>query len=328
VKFQVDRDLPVPLGLQLQGQIEYAIAYGELTADEQMPTVRDLAAQLEISPVTVSAAYKVLQDKKLLVTRPGLGTFVSSRARGRRHTRRAETHRQLDRLLQVARSEGVDTAELINMIQVRRAAETLPPVRILFVGLFREATAYYSRHIRRVLNDNDVVTPVLMSDEDWPSLAVDHDLVLTFSHVLAEVEGSLPVSRPVEAVRFIPSRDTRNRLALIEPGTHVGVIAYYPEFSVVLKRSVSRYAPHARVTVSTMLDDEDAARKLRNCDVVVFATGATAILPSLPSHISTFEFRHMPSTEDLRETVGPLLAQIRRSRLEQMNPESEEATND
>lgn len=328
MKFQIDRDLPVPLGLQLQGQIEYAIAYGDLTADEQMPTVRELASQLEISPVTVSAAYRVLQDKKLLVTKPGLGTFVSSRARTRRLTQGMETHRQLDRLLQVAKSENIDIATLINMIQARRAAERLPAVRILFVGLFREATAYYCGHIRRILNEADEITPVLMSDEDWPERAVEHDLVLTFAHVLVEVESQLTVKRPVEAVGFIPSRDTRNRLAMIEPGAHVGVIATYPEFSVVLKRSVGRHAPHARVTVSTMLDDPDAAQKLRNCDTVVFATGATMILPALPSHIETFEFRHMPSLGDLRETLGPPMARIRRAKLERAAEQTLEAAND
>ena len=317
MKFQVDRELPVALGLQLQGQIEYAIAYGDLTAGEQMPTVRELAAQLEISPVTVSAAYKVLQDRKLLVTKPGLGTFVSSRARSKSIAQGLETHRQLDRLMQVATSEGFDAADLINMIQLRRAAESLPPVRILLVGLFREATAYYSGHITRILNANDVITPVLMSDPGWTDMVHDHDLVLTLAHVLDEVEAQLPVQRPVEAVRFIPSRDTRNRLAMIEPGAHVGVIATYPEFSVVLKRMVGRYAPHARVTVSTMIDDPEAARKLHNCDIVVYATGATMILPHLPAHTGAFEFRHMPSLGDLRDTIGPLMAQIRRARLEQ-----------
>lgn len=322
MKLQIDRDLPVALALQLQGQIEYAIAYGELTADEKMPTVRELAAQLEISPVTVSAAYRVLQEKKLLVTKPGQGTFVSARARANRATHGTETHRQLDRLMQVAASENIDTATLMNMIQVRSAAARLPSVRILFVGLFGEATAYYAGHIRRILNARDVITPVLMSDSHWPAQAADHDLVLTFAHVLVEVESRLEVTRPVEAVRFIPSRDTRNRMAMIEPEAHVGVVATYPEFSVVLKRSVTRYAPHARVTVSTMLDDSDAPHKLRNCDTVVYATGASGILPALPPHIDAFEFRHMPSIGDLRESVGPLIAQIRRSKLDEQSLES------
>src|SRR5690625_3085710 len=310
MKFQIDRELPVALSLQIQGQIEYAIAQGDLAPDEQMPTVRELAAELGVSPVTVSAAYRVLQDKKLLVSRVGLGTFWSPRARVRRADTAAEVNRQLDRLLRVARSEQVDTATLINMIHVRRANERSVSVRLLFVGLFEEATAFYAGRLRAVLHDCDVVTPVLLGDPDWALQVPRHDLVLTFAHTQAEVAAAVASRVPVESVRFIPSEDTRARLARIEPDAHVGVIATYPQFSVVLKRSVSRYAPHARVTVSTMLDDRQAASKLRNCDAVVYATGAIHILPQLPAHIPSFEFRHIPSPADLEETLAPLVNEI------------------
>lgn len=312
MKFQIDRDLPVALSLQLQGQIEYAIAYGDLAPDEKMPTVRELANELGISPVTVSATYKLLQEKKLLVAKQGLGTFVSPRARLRKSVPGLETNRQLDRLLRVARAENISTATLINMIHVRRNSENSPPVRLLFVGIFEEATAFYAGRLRQILQDNDIVTPVLLSDPAWPAHAPDHDLVITFAHIMMEVTEQVPETVPVESLRFIPSEETRTRLAMIEPDARVGVIATYPEFSMVLKRSVSRYAPHSRVTVSTMIDDPEAAEKLRNCDTVVYATGAITIVPELPTGINNFEFRHVPSPADLDATLAPLVADIRR----------------
>ena len=41
MEFSVDRDLPVPLGAQLRGLIEYGIACGELVPGEPLPSVRD-----------------------------------------------------------------------------------------------------------------------------------------------------------------------------------------------------------------------------------------------------------------------------------------------
>lgn len=316
MKFKVDRNLPVAVGLQLQGQIEYAVAYGELAPGEQMPTVRDLAAELGISPVTVSGAYGELQKKKLLVSRPGLGTFVSDRVRTGPRGEATEANRLLDRLITVARNEGIDSAQLINMIQVRRMAERVGHVRILFVGLFREATAYYTARVRRVLGEHDEIEPVLFSDSGWPERARDFDLIITFAHIMLEVEAALPVPQRVESIGFIPSEDTRTRLALIEPMAQVGVIATYPEFVGVLRSSVERYAPHVEVTVATMLNSEDAADRLANCDVVVFATGSLTVLAELPNHIETFEYRHTPSPRDLRDVLVPIINEIRRDKAE------------
>src|SRR5262245_55122963 len=43
MRLTVDRDLPVPLGVQLRGLIEYGITCGELAAGERLPSVRELA---------------------------------------------------------------------------------------------------------------------------------------------------------------------------------------------------------------------------------------------------------------------------------------------
>ena len=57
----LDRSLPVPLGTQLRGLIEFGIALGELPAGQRLPPVRELAAHAGIAPMPVSSVYRELR---------------------------------------------------------------------------------------------------------------------------------------------------------------------------------------------------------------------------------------------------------------------------
>ena len=84
MKLSVDRDLPVPLGVQLRGLIEYGIACGELSPGARLPSVRELADELGVAPMTVSQVYRELKDGGLIEARSGLGTFVTRQSAGPR----------------------------------------------------------------------------------------------------------------------------------------------------------------------------------------------------------------------------------------------------
>ena len=56
--------------------MEQAIHAGQLAADQVVPTVRELAASLEVSPATVAAAYRALYGRGLLVGQGRRGTRV------------------------------------------------------------------------------------------------------------------------------------------------------------------------------------------------------------------------------------------------------------
>ncbi len=59
--------------------LEAALRQGKLTPGERLPTVRGLAKELHLSPVTVSAAYGALNRRGLLLTEGRLGTRVNPR---------------------------------------------------------------------------------------------------------------------------------------------------------------------------------------------------------------------------------------------------------
>jgi DNA-binding transcriptional MocR family regulator len=63
----------------IAASIEQAVHGGALEADALLPAIRELAATLRVSPVTVSAAYRRLQTRGLLVSEGRRGTRVRSR---------------------------------------------------------------------------------------------------------------------------------------------------------------------------------------------------------------------------------------------------------
>jgi DNA-binding transcriptional MocR family regulator len=58
--------------------VELEIAQGRLLPDAQLPTVRSLAAALEVSPATVAAAYRTLRQRGFVVAERGRGTSVAA----------------------------------------------------------------------------------------------------------------------------------------------------------------------------------------------------------------------------------------------------------
>jgi len=65
---------------QIRDQIRGLIGSGRLAADERLPSVRQLAKDLDVAPGTVAKAYRALEAEGYLTTRTGGGTRVSRSA--------------------------------------------------------------------------------------------------------------------------------------------------------------------------------------------------------------------------------------------------------
>ena len=77
-EFRLDLRSGVPVYRQLIDQVLGGIASGVLKPGDQLPTVRQVAVDLEINPNTVARAYREMEIRGVLDTQQGSGTFVSN----------------------------------------------------------------------------------------------------------------------------------------------------------------------------------------------------------------------------------------------------------
>ena len=95
-RFRLDLHTGVPVYRQVIDQVRGAIASGALTPGDQLPTVRQLAVDLEINPNTVVRAYRELELGGLLETHQGTGTFISAQKLKKAN---AERERQMSQIV-------------------------------------------------------------------------------------------------------------------------------------------------------------------------------------------------------------------------------------
>lgn len=72
----VDEANGVPIYAQLVRAVEEAVARGRLMPGERLPSVRQLASEIDAAPGTVARAYKLLEERGVLVTEGARGTRV------------------------------------------------------------------------------------------------------------------------------------------------------------------------------------------------------------------------------------------------------------
>src|SRR5579871_6301500 len=126
MSFQLDAGSGVPAYLQLVEQVKQALRMGTLRVGDQLPTVKQVVAEVAVNPNTVLKAYRELERDGLVAGRQGLGTFVQQIPVGPPPGTHAKLTRSLQRWISTARDEGLtdDAIEALLRSALRaRAAE-------------------------------------------------------------------------------------------------------------------------------------------------------------------------------------------------------------
>jgi DNA-binding transcriptional regulator YhcF (GntR family) len=313
----LDRTLPVPLGIQLRGLIEFGIALGELPVGQRLPSVRELAERAGIANMTVATVYRELRQAGVIESRPGVGTYVGEGhlGDGLRTSAVRKIQQRIEALFDEAEHLGLAPAVVSSLVNARaaRGRTQTRSLRLVMVGNFVDTTQQYAERIQDYLGPGDTVAvttvTALQSGEAFPQPC---DICITLAHRRNEVEHLIPAGIPVVGLSFIPAEETRKLLATIDPMARVGIVSIFPTFMALMKPGVLRFAPHVSDVDVRLITAPDLKAFLGSVDVAIYASGAEATVREfLPPGRQAIEFRYVPDPHAIRQALLPVIERLR-----------------
>jgi DNA-binding transcriptional MocR family regulator len=318
----VDDDMLATIGDRsargIAAGVSRLITAGLLAPGTRLPTVRELARRLGISPTTVSEAWQILAQVGVVEARGRLGTFVRSapRARGPRRYRRItqgpghflldlstgtpdpELLPDLGPILTRVSRRGLTTSYLADPVvpaleDALRASWPFPPEAVTVVDGAMDAldrlTGVIVRLGDRVIVENPCFPPLL-------------DLL--------EQVGAEPIGLGVDAQGIVPS-DLRERLDSRPVALYIQPRAQNPSGASMTPTRAKKLAAVLRDSDVVVVED-DHSGDVASSDIVSIG----AYLPKQTVHVRSFSKSHSP---DLRIAAiggaGEVIADVANRRL-------------
>src|SRR6202162_3726198 len=118
----IDQRDPTPIYAQLERGLRAAIATSRLRPGDQLPTVRQMAVDLQVNANTVARVYAELERAGVIETKRGVGSFISATPAQahppREHDRRLRTF--VTRLLSDADAAGFTIDDVLAALRAHR----------------------------------------------------------------------------------------------------------------------------------------------------------------------------------------------------------------
>jgi GntR family transcriptional regulator len=101
-----------PIYLQITEQIKQRVAVGDWTEGQAIPSIRQLAVDLQVSVITVKRAYLELEREGVIVTQQGRGSQVASGPRLGMRLQEQELEKHLEQAVRLADLLGIHPKDL------------------------------------------------------------------------------------------------------------------------------------------------------------------------------------------------------------------------
>jgi DNA-binding transcriptional regulator YhcF (GntR family) len=118
-----------PIYRQLRDRVVAMILDSEIAEGDPLPSVRTVAADYRVNPLTVLKAYQQLADEQIVEKRRGIGMFIKAGVRQQllRDRRRKFLSEEWPAVLATIRRLGLTPEELLNGAAAGTRADEKPP---------------------------------------------------------------------------------------------------------------------------------------------------------------------------------------------------------
>ena len=101
-----------PIYLQIIEQIKRRVAVGDWTEGQAIPSIRQLAVDLQVSVITVKRAYLELEREGVIVTQQGRGSRVAAESGLATRLHQEELQKHLESAIRISALLGIEPKEL------------------------------------------------------------------------------------------------------------------------------------------------------------------------------------------------------------------------
>jgi len=196
----------VPLYIQIAESLLERIVSGELAPESRLPSERELSKTLNVSRMTLRAALRVLDNKGLLVRRPGDGTYIAQ----------PKIERQAGKLVPFTESmrlRGYQTGAKIITLEQRLAEVSVASQLKIAVS----TPVYYVLRLRLIHREPVMLEKFIVPVNRFPNLNA-YDLETRSFYEVAETEYGIIIQQAQQSLEAVSATEFEADLLKVLPG--------------------------------------------------------------------------------------------------------------
>jgi len=114
--FKLDYHSGLPVYQQILNNFKIGIIRGRLKAHDPLPSIRELARELNVNPNTAARAYRELENQGLIYSRAGIGSFIAETVPTTREEKALDAILpELQRVIYLSRTFNLPRSSLIKL---------------------------------------------------------------------------------------------------------------------------------------------------------------------------------------------------------------------
>jgi len=319
MEIEVNRNIRIPLYLQIKEQMKEYIQSGQLKKDTQLPTEKELSLRLKVSRNTVSMAYKELVQEKIISSISGKGTFIIAETEPGNNSfnniNKLPVIKNIDLAIQKAVELNIQLEDFMRLVnhRLKKKKNLFDNVHIAFVECNQEQLLYFSQRLE--LGTGVHITPLLIDEmyhqkEKFLEKMRSADLIVTTFFHFKELQDFLQdENKRIIAIALDPQMETMVQIAhSTSPDMNIGLICLTNNFAERVIKSINNVGiKYKKIIFTTTRNSIELKKIINDSDILIVSPGRKKEIQELISkNVPLIEFIYVPdkgSIETLRNNI-------------------------
>ena len=113
----INFDQKTPIYTQIMNLIKRDIVIQKLKPGDKLPSVREMAADLQVNPNTLQRAYQELEREGITYTQRGMGTYVKEDVNMIGELKKEMAKETIDNFVEGMKNLGFTAAEIVKVVE-------------------------------------------------------------------------------------------------------------------------------------------------------------------------------------------------------------------